>query len=103
MGRFCGDQPPLLEQLIDQLRHEAVPHSIVPLPVAEAADLKVFREVRRGKIGDVEIGSFGPALLQDEGCDLLTFGLQRSAVFLVAQIGVFLVAVDCITLEGLAF
>ena len=63
----------------------------------------MFREMQCDRTGDVEIGSFGPALFQDEGGDLLTFGLQRSAVFLVTQIGVFLVAVDCIALEGLAF
>ena len=82
MGRFCRDQPSLLEQLVDQLRHEAVSHSIVPLPVAEAADFKVFRNVQRNRSGDVEIGSLGSALLQDEGRDLLPLGLQCGAVFL---------------------
>ena len=103
MGRFCRDQPSLLEQLVDQLRHEAVSHSIVPLPVAEAADFKVFRKVQRNRSGDVEIGSLGSALLQDEGRDLLPLGFQCGAVFFVAQIGVFLIAVDGIASEGLAF
>ena len=103
MGRFCGDQPPLLQQLIDQLSHEAVPHSIVPLPVAEAADFKVFRKVQRNRSGDVEIVSLGSALLQDESRDLLPLGFQCGAVFFVAQIGVFLIAVDGIASEGLAF
>ena len=103
MCRFRRNQLPLLKQLVNQLRHEAVPNSIVPLPVAEAADLKVFRKVQRNRSGDVEIGSLGSALLQDEGRDLLPLGFQCGAVFFVAQIGVFLIAVDGIASEGLAF
>ena len=103
MGRFRRGQPPFQEQLLDQLRHELVSRSIVTFPVTEAGDLKMFREVRRDRIGDVQIGSLGPAMFQDEGCDLLAFGLQCGAVLLAAQIGVFFIAVYGIASEGFAF
>ena len=63
----------------------------------------MFREMQCDRTGDVEIGSFGPALFQDEGGDLLPLGVQCGAVFFVAQIGVFLISVDGIASEGLAF
>ena len=81
-----------MSELIDRLLQEG-----------QAADRKVFREVQCDRIGDVEIGSLGSALLQNEICDFISSGLQRGAVFLIAQIGVFLIAVDGVASEGSAF
>jgi len=55
MGRFGGNQLSLLEQLVNHLGHKAVSHSVIPLPVAEAADLKFLCGTERDGIYNVEV------------------------------------------------
>lgn len=103
MGCFRSDQPSLLEQLVDQLRHKVVSYSVAPVFVTEAADLKDLREIRCNGGRDVEICSFGPALFQNKDRDFPTPCFQCGAVFLIAQIRILFITVNGVTAEGPRF
>ena len=72
IGRFSCDQPPLLEQLVHQLRHEAPANTVSPVLIADTADRKVFCNVICNRVYDVEIRALCLTLFQDKRYDLIT-------------------------------
>ena len=100
VGCFSGNQPALLEQLVHKLSYELIPDLVVPVLVAQTADLKVLRYMYRNGIHDVEITAFCPALFQDIPRDLIPLCLQLRPICLVTQVLVLLIVVDVVAVKG---
>ena len=101
--RLGRDQPALLEQLVHQFSHKLISDLIAPVFVTQTADLKVFRDMDRNGVYNVKIAALCPAFFQDITCDLIPLGLQLRPIRLIAQIPVFLIAVNVIAAEGSRF
>jgi len=94
IGRFSGDQTAPLDQLLHQLSYELGSYFVMPVLIAQAADFKVFRNVSRNGVYNIEITAFCPAFFQDIVCDLIPLCLQLRPVCFIAQVPIFLMAVE---------
>lgn len=101
--RLGRDQPALLERLVHQFSHKLISDLIAPVFVIQTADFKVFRDMDRNGVYNVKIAALCPAFFQDITCDLIPLGLQLRPIRLIAQIPVFLIAVNVIAAEGSRF
>ena len=86
VGRFSGDQTAPLDQLLHQFSYELVSYFVTPVLIAQAADFKVFRNVSRNGVYNIEIAAFCSAFFQDIVRDLIPLCLQLCPVRFIAQI-----------------
>ena len=63
----------------------------------------MFRDMDRNGVYNVKVAALCPAFFQDVICDLISLGLQLRPIRLIAQIPVFLIAVNVIAAEGSRF
>ena len=103
MGCFSGNQPALLEQFVHKFGYKLIPDLISPVLVTQTADFKMFRNVDRNGSYDIKIAALCPAFFQDITCDLPPLGLQLRPVCFIADIPIFLIAVNMITAKGFRF
>ena len=103
MIRFSRDQPSFPQQLGYQFSRKLMAHAVIPVLVAETADLKLFSDNDCDRVCNIKVGPLCSALFQDEVRDLPALCLQSGAVFLIAHIQIFLITVEVITLERVRF
>ena len=103
IGRFSGDQTALLEQFVHDFSYKLIPNFISPVLVTQTADFKMFRNVDRNGSYDIKITALCPAFFQDITCDLIPLGLQLCPVCFIAEILIFLIAVNMITAKVFRF